>query len=91
MNSEKSIEIVVCMGSSCFSRGNKANLDAVQRYLKQRGRKEIVNLVGSRCEEECMHGPNIYINGKRIQCVSPEAIPSIFDREFAAISEEAAS
>jgi len=28
------IELVVCMGSACFARGNTRTLDLVQRYLK---------------------------------------------------------
>ncbi|MEN6356713.1 MAG: (2Fe-2S) ferredoxin domain-containing protein [Armatimonadota bacterium] len=75
----KRIEIVVCMGSSCFSRGNSKNLAAIQEYLKDNGVEGSVRLAGSRCEGECMHGPNIRINGELITGVEPDNIKDILD------------
>lgn len=83
MSLDRQIEIVVCMGSSCFSRGNSKNLAAIQEYLRGKGISGIVRLVGSRCEGECMSGPNIRINGKLIAGVEPAAIPQILDEALA--------
>jgi NADH:ubiquinone oxidoreductase subunit E len=31
---EEKINITICLGSSCFARGNNKNLEFVQEYLK---------------------------------------------------------
>jgi hypothetical protein len=33
--SDRPIEIVICLGSSCFARGNAENLRSVKTYLEQ--------------------------------------------------------
>lgn len=62
------------MGSSCFSRGNNQNLRVIQDYIAKNNMNAEVELVGSRCEGECMHGPNITINGKMLHDVDPGSI-----------------
>lgn len=57
------VEIVICMGSSCYSRGNSRTLLAIQEYLWQQ--KLEAKLVGHLCEGECSAGPNISIAGQR--------------------------
>ncbi|MDR3710224.1 MAG: (2Fe-2S) ferredoxin domain-containing protein [Capsulimonadaceae bacterium] len=76
------VEIVVCMGSSCFSRGNSANLAAIKKYIGEHGDTFQVRLVGSRCEERCMEGPTISVGGTLIREASPAEIPSILDKEL---------
>lgn len=67
-------KIVICMGSSCFSRGNNKNLSVIQDYIEKNALDAEVELAGSRCEGECMHGPNITINGKMLHDVDPGSI-----------------
>lgn len=67
----KEIKIVICMGSSCFSRGNNTALLLLQDYIKEQGLEGRVCLEGSLCEEACKAGPNIIINGKRYEEVAP--------------------
>ena len=57
-------EIVVCMGSSCFARGNNANLELIERFLEEQSLHVTVRLCGSRCEDCCAEGPNVRIDGK---------------------------
>jgi len=59
------ISVVVCMGSSCFSRGNSLTLKALQDYIRENGLENRVELKGSLCEDCCKCGPNITINGMR--------------------------
>ena len=40
--------IKVCMGSSCFARGNAKNLQLIQNYLEQKDIEAKVELVGMR-------------------------------------------
>jgi NADH:ubiquinone oxidoreductase subunit E len=57
-------EITICMGSSCFARGNEENLQTIEKYLKANGLTVEVKLKGSCCEGYCAKGPNLVINGK---------------------------
>ena len=56
-------EIVVCMGSSCFARGNRENLNIIERFLADKDLEPSASLCGSRCEDCCAEGPNIRIDG----------------------------
>ena len=53
--------ITVCMGSSCFARGNQRNLDVLERFIAQHKLENAVDLCGSRCEGRCSEGPIIRI------------------------------
>ena len=55
--------ITVCMGSSCFARGNQQNLETIENFIKENGLEAEIELSGSRCEGKCVTGPNIIING----------------------------
>ena len=55
--------IKVCMGSSCFARGNNKNLQVIQRFLDEHGLEAEVELTGLRCCDKCAKGPNINIDG----------------------------
>ena len=55
--------ITVCMGSSCFARGNQQNLETIDNFIKENGLEAEIELSGSRCEGKCVTGPNIIING----------------------------
>ena len=57
------LTISVCMGSSCFARGNAANLEFIENYIKENGLEADIDLLGSRCEGKCVTGPNVFING----------------------------
>lgn len=74
--------IVVCMGSSCFARGNEQNLDLIERFLDKNALSASVQLSGSLCECCCGQGPNIRINGKFFHAVSKEKLPGILEREL---------
>ena len=58
------LEISICMGSSCFARGNAENLETIERFLKEQGLTAKIELLGCRCENACSQGPNIKINGE---------------------------
>jgi NADH:ubiquinone oxidoreductase subunit E len=70
-------EIIICLGSSCFARGNKNILKIVQRYIVQHGLTEKVLFKGDHCFGECNIGPNLKIGGKVYNEVSEENIHHI--------------
>lgn len=55
--------IVICMGSSCFARGNRNNLRVIEAFLREHAPNVEILLQGSRCEGHCEQGPNVWING----------------------------
>lgn len=68
------IEIKICMGSSCFARGNAENLEFIENYIKENKLEAKIELYGARCENICDKGPNIIINDKVYNNISPEKI-----------------
>ena len=73
-------EITVCMGSSCFSRGNRGNLEAIRAWLEASGRVDEVCFKGCRCEGHCSEGPNVIIGGVRYAGITPEMIPELLEK-----------
>lgn len=70
-------EIKICMGSSCFARGNDQNLELIENYIKENDLDATIELVGSRCEGKCAFGPNIIINNKEYKEITKEQVQSI--------------
>lgn len=81
---EKTI-ITVCMGSSCFARGNAEALALIEETLQRTGAADRVELRGSRCENKCAAGPHIRINGATYSQMRPEELKALLNR----LAEEA--
>jgi len=60
----------ICLGSSCFSRGNRDVVQFIKEYLKKNHLDDKVVFKGARCLGHCSNGPNLIINGKIIEGVS---------------------
>ena len=43
------IKITVCMGSSCFARGNQQNLAFIEAFIKTHDMEADIDLAGTRC------------------------------------------
>lgn len=71
------ITITVCMGSSCFARGNAENLSFIENFVKRNNIDAKIDLCGSRCEGKCATGPNVIINGETYQEVNKEKLSAI--------------
>lgn len=76
------MDITVCMGSSCFSRGNANNAEKIQEIMEKLGITDKVEFKGCLCEGECKKGPNIRINGNLYSSVFPEMIEDIITHEL---------
>lgn len=57
------VEIEICMGSSCFARGNFENLSIINAHVLSGGMKASVRLTGRLCHDLCKQGPNLMIDG----------------------------
>ncbi len=74
MRESLSANIIICMGSSCFARGNNRNIEVIQDYLGGHRLPPAVELSGHLCQGHCKSGPNVSINGKLYHEVDPIVI-----------------
>ena len=72
----------ICLGSSCFSRGNKDVVMFIKEYLRNNHLEDKVVFKGARCMGLCSNGPNLIINGVSAQGVTLSKIESILEKEF---------
>jgi len=73
----KKIDITLCMGSSCFSRGNGKNLPHIQQFLKDHGLAAHITLKGCRCGTACAGGPNIWVDGTLLPEMTGAALDAL--------------
>ena len=83
--SGKITEIVICLGSSCFARGNKKTLALIQNYLKSHELENIVSFRGNHCFGKCQQGPVLKINDHEYEGVSNSDVLDILERELGKI------
>lgn len=57
------MEIRLCMGSSCFARGNAQLLDFLELYAEKNKHALNLDLCGCLCQERCGEGPNLFLDG----------------------------
>ena len=76
--------ITICMGSSCFSRGNEVNVRTIEAFLKENGLEASLSgleggaeLAGTLCEERCKEGPIVVIDGVVHRNVTPAILPDL--------------
>lgn len=71
------IDITVCLGSSCFSRGNRDVLEIIKSFIKQHHLENEVFFHGDLCTGHCENGPILKIDNQLFENVSIENIDEI--------------
>ncbi len=79
--SEKT-EIIICLGSSCFARGNKKTVQAIEAYIQEHDLSERVYFHGGHCFGNCENGPILKINNKFYERVDYISVIDILAREI---------
>ena len=74
MGADKKITVELCMGSSCFARGNSSSLSEIENYLEENGLESKVELEGHLCLGKCNSGPHIRIDGAEYSAISPDCV-----------------
>lgn len=74
-----STEIIICLGSSCFSRKNRDTVTAIQEYVENKKLKEVVTIKGGHCYGECSKGPIIIVNGEMFHEITPNKAVAILE------------
>lgn len=77
-------KIVICIGSSCFSRGNSKNVDVAEKFMKERGIVDEIDIdiSGGLCAGKCSDGPNVIVNGQIFNHVDAGVMLDILNRLF---------
>ena len=81
MNSERKL-ITICMGSSCFARGNKRILGIIQDFISRRKLDDKVHFKGNHCFGKCKEGPTLMIDDQEYAGVSEETVLEILEKEL---------
>lgn len=68
------ISVELCMGSSCFARGNAQSLATLESYIAEHDLFDRVELVGHLCLGACSKGPNIKIGEVTHSGVSSDCV-----------------
>ena len=76
------VEIVICLGSSCFSRGNKHTVKVIDDWLKEKRLRDKVYYHGSHCFASCEKGPMLKVAGTLYDNVNAEKALQILSAYF---------
>jgi len=74
--------LTICMGSSCFSRGNNLNVEIIKRFIEERNLQADVELQGCLCGGNCKKGPNIRINDELLQGLEPGMVFDLLEHKL---------
>ena len=80
-------EMQICLGSSCFSRGNKEVVQFIKEYLKKNHLEDKVIFKGARCFGHCSEGPVLVIKDRIIENIDISKIEKILEDELGLIKK----
>ena len=79
----ETIDLSICVGSSCHLKGSKPVIDAVNAEIAKRELKSRVNLKAAFCLGHCgQGGVCVKVGDKVISGLTPEKVPSFFETEI---------
>jgi NADH-quinone oxidoreductase subunit G len=85
---EKSVDVSVCFGTSCFLKGSQKLLRDILEHIRSNGLGGRVNVKASFCFEKCKTGPTIKVGSRIVEgCTIEKAIEAI-RREGVDLAEE---
>jgi NADH:ubiquinone oxidoreductase subunit E len=77
---KKPIDVVICLGSSCFARGNAENLRDLKTYLEHYNIAANFRTRGKLCSKKCTSGPAIAIDGVEYEHVESGTAVTLLER-----------
>ena len=75
-------ELVICLGSACFSRGNKDAVSTIKSYIKEHQLEDKVCFRGCHCMDRCQDGPNLRFEDKVYSHVTHDRLMYVLDEIF---------
>jgi len=76
------VELVICLGSSCFARGNKIIVHEIKKFLEENNLMHKVIFRGKHCFGKCEDGPALMIGEKKFEQITPGSIRQILENEL---------
>lgn len=76
------IDIQICLGSSCFSRGNKVLVKVIEQYLTENNLRHLVYFHGAHCFSSCEKGPLMRIDDQEFRELTEEKVLGILNERF---------
>ena len=73
----KKLPVTLCLGSSCFARGNQELIAFVRKYIAKYHLEDKVDFKGDHCFNSCSEGPNIMIGSRLFQHVGKNNIETV--------------
>ncbi len=80
--SKEKINIELCLGSSCFSKGSNKIVDFLEEKLSDNFFDIEISLKGCLCKDKCTEGPIVKINDKLYTNVSTDNITSLINEHI---------
>ncbi len=72
--------IKVCLGSSCYVRGNDKTLAFLENYIRENNKDISIELLGCRCTNSCQDGPNIFIGETKYSHPSQNELVELLEK-----------
>ena len=79
---DTTIKVELCMGSSCFARGNSSVLSAIENFINENNLEDRVELEGHLCLGRCNTGPHVAINGKEYSELDEDNVIDLLKKEL---------
>ena len=80
-------EVVICLGSSCFARGNKQLVKIVNNYLRDKNLLHEVLFHGERCFGQCSVGPSLKLDGILKEKLDEDIVIALLDEFFESVEK----
>ena len=74
------LEVAVCVGTNCYSRGSYKLLQSLIQAAQDAGVADQVNFRGTFCMENCDRGPSVHLEGMEVQGIKPESAQDFFNQ-----------
>ncbi|MGN0919264.1 MAG: (2Fe-2S) ferredoxin domain-containing protein [Alphaproteobacteria bacterium] len=71
--------VKVCLGSSCYVRGNDKILSFLEGYIQKHQKEMKIEIIGCRCTNLCQEGPNIFIDNKKYSGLNQTELEKILE------------
>ena len=72
-------KIILCLGSSCFARGNQEIISLIKKYIARKCLEDKVMFIGDHCMNNCSEGPNMYIGERLYEKIEKGSIEKTLD------------
>lgn len=80
-------KLVLCLGSSCFARGNSENLEYLEDWIQREKPDAELSFSGCLCTGNCKDGPVLQVNDTLYRRITKPKIGEILEKTFGSFQE----